>query len=230
VLLTQDAAADPQLVARIEKRVREGGSIVITSGLLKVLEPRGIGRIAELRHTGRVTLVKDFQGRPYGPVESIEQPLLVPQVQYITNDTWELASAIAGDNGFPLLTDSPYGRGHLYVLAIPDNFADLYRLPATVLNTVRQTLAGALPVRLAGPSKVALYVYDNDTFVLESFRDEPVSVEVLTGDAVQSIRNLESEESIVRSQPPPAGPRAGPPESRFRIELPPHSFAGFGWK
>jgi hypothetical protein len=173
--------------------------------------------------------VKDFEGRPYGPVESIAQPMIIPQIQYITNDTWELASAIAGDNGFPLLTDSPYGRGHLYVLAVPDNFADLYRLPASVLDTLRETVTSTLPVRITGPSKVSVYEYDNGTFVLESFRDEPVTVTVVTDDHVQSLKNLDSGE-VPRRQEAPAAPRgfgpAGSPTARFSVQLPPHSFAG----
>lgn len=229
VLLTADAAADPQIVQRIEAQVRRGGNVVITSGLLQRLVPRGLGQIAELQYTGREALVKDFEGRPYAPVQSIAEPMIIPQIEYITNDTWELASAIAGDNGFPLLTDSPYGRGHLYVLTIPDNFADLYRLPASVLDTIRRTVAGGLPVRLLGPSKVSLFEYDNGTFVLESFRDEPVTVSVEADEHVVALKNLETGELIGR-QVTPAVPRgfgpAPPPVSRFSIAIPPHSFVG----
>jgi hypothetical protein len=227
VLLTQDAAFDPQIVPKIDKHVREGGRVVITSGLLKQISSRGLGRIAELQHTGRIALVKDFQGRSYAPIESIEQPVIIPQIQYLTNDTWELASAIAGENGFPLLTDSDYGRGHLNVLVIPDNFADLYRLPASVLDTLRDTVAGTLPVRLSGPSKVSLYVYDNSTFVLESFRDENVTVEVRADAKVQSLKNLETGEVLQRTAVPAVPGPPGAPQARFKVELPPHSFAGF---
>jgi hypothetical protein len=227
VLLTEDAAFDREIVQKIEKRVREGGRVVITSGLLKDLVPRGIGRIAELQHTGRVALVKDFQGRGFGSLESIEQPMIIPQIQYLTNDSWELASAIAGDNGFPLLTDSDYGRGHLNVLVIPDNFADLYRLPPGLLDTLRNIVAGELPVRLSGPSKVSLYAYDNNTFVLESFRDEPVTVEVRAQGQVQALKNLETGEVLQRTAATAAPGPQGRTEARFKVELPPHSFSGF---
>jgi hypothetical protein len=227
VLLTQDAAADPQIVAQIEKKVREGGSVVITSGLLNVLQNRGLGQIAEIQHTGRVALVKDFAGRAYGPLESIAEPMIIPQIQHITNDSWELASAIAGDNGYPLMLDAPYGRGHLYVLTIPDNFADLYRLPASVLDSIRDVVTGGLPVRMAGPSKVALYEYDNGTFVLESFRDEPVAVDVLVPAEVHSLRNIANGE-VLGPSAAPAAPRGPAPAAaavaRFSVPIPPHSF------
>ncbi|HTY48589.1 MAG TPA: hypothetical protein VMB48_02730 [Steroidobacteraceae bacterium] len=223
VLLTEDAAHDPEIVAKIERQVRAGGNVVITSGLLERLAPRGLGRIAELQYTGRTALVKDFEGRPYAPVESIGEPMLIPQIEYITNDTWELSSAIAGDNGFPLLTDSPYGRGHLYVLVIPDNFADLYRLPASVLDQVRAIVAGALPVRMSGPSKVSLYEYDNGTFVLESFRDEPVTVGVQTPGGVTALTDLDTG-AVYSPRPAVRGPGGG--ATRFIIRIPPHSFVG----
>lgn len=42
-----------------------------------------------------------------------------------------------------------------------------------------------LKVRLEGPAKVSLFVYDNDTFIVESFLDEPVDVKVIFQDAVK---------------------------------------------
>ena len=56
-----------------------------------------------------------------------------------------------------MVTDSPYGKGHLFVITIPNNFADLYRLPASVLDVYRREASAKLPVRLAdGPAKAAL--------------------------------------------------------------------------
>ncbi len=60
VLLTEEAAADPKIIDRIEKHVRAGHTVVITSGLLRALQPRGISRIAEIETTGRVALVSQF--------------------------------------------------------------------------------------------------------------------------------------------------------------------------
>ncbi len=62
VLLTQDAAADPKIVDLIESQVREGGNVIITSGLLGKLQSRGIDRIANLYLTGQDALVKLFLG------------------------------------------------------------------------------------------------------------------------------------------------------------------------
>jgi hypothetical protein len=227
VLLTQDAAADPKIVDLIEKQVREGGNVVITSGLLGKLQARGIDRIANLALTGEDALVKSF---PVGRTSiDIGEPMLIPQVHYITNDTWELASSVAGDNGFPMVTDSEYGKGHLFVMTIPNNAADLYRLPAGILNTYRRTAGSDLAVHLAdGPSKVALYEYDNGSFVVESFNDEAVKVQVSVPATVTALRDLESGATLQKLPPAPQAfsftIAVEPPAARFTIRIPAHSY------
>lgn len=230
VLLTQDAAADPMLVEQIEKRVRAGGNVIITSGLLGKLQSRGIDRIADLYLTGQDALVKSFLGGR--TIIDIGEPMLIPQVHYITNDTWEMASAVAGDNGFPMVTDSPYAKGHLFVLTIPNNAADLYRLPAAILDSYRRTVSADLAVRLTdGPAKVALYEYDNGSFVVESFNDAAVTVQVSAPAAVATLRNLQT--GALLQKLPPAPQRFGfaaapePPASRFTLRIPAHSYVAF---
>jgi hypothetical protein len=216
ILLTQDAAADAKLVDLIEKHVRDGGNVVITSGLLGKLQSRGIERLANLYLTGQDASVKTFLG---GRTRlEISEPMLIPQIHFITNDTWELASSVAGDNGFAMVTDSQYGKGHLFVITIPNNAADLYRLPAAILDTYRRTASADLAVRLAdGPSKVALYEYDNGTFVVESFNDEAVTVQVAVAASVATLRNLENGATL----------KPEPPASRFTIRIPAHSYVAF---
>ena len=230
ILLTQDAAADPGIVDHIEQHVRNGGTVIITSGLLGKLQSRGIDRLANLYLTGPDALVRTFLGGRT-PID-IGEPMLIPQVHFITNDTWELASAVAGDNGFPMITDSQYGKGHLFVFTIPNNAADLYRLPAAVLDTYRSIASADLPAHLAdGPAKVALYEYDNGTVVAESFNDEPVVVQVAVPPGINALRNLESGE--VLQQLPGTPVRASnialpvAPASRFTVRLAPHSYAAF---
>lgn len=228
VLLTQDAAADPKLVDLIESQVREGGNVIITSGLLGKLQSRGIERIANLYLTGRDALVKSFLGGR--STLDIGEPMLIPQVHFITNDTWELASSVAGDNGFPMVTDSQYGKGHLFVITIPNNFADLYRLPPGILDTYRRIASADLPVHLSdGASKVALYEYDNGTLIVESFNDEPVTVQVAVPAGFDLLRNLETGESLQKLPATPLRPSfivaPEPPASHFTVRLAAHSYA-----
>jgi hypothetical protein len=230
VLLTQDAAADPKIVDLIERQVREGGNVIITSGLLDKLQSRGIGRLADLSVSGHDALVKSFLGGR--TAIDIGEPMLIPQVHYITNDTWELASSVAGDNGFPMVTDSQYGKGHLFVITIPNNFADLYRLPASILEVYRRTASADLPVRMTdGAAKVALYEYDNGALVLESFNNEAVTVQVAVPAQVVTLRNLDTGALLQKLPPAPRGfsfsAAPEPPTSRFTVKIPPHSYVAF---
>ena len=53
-----------------------------------------------------------------------------------------------------------------------------------------------LPVQLEGPAKVSLFIYDNNTFVVESFRDEEVQAGVALGLGVNQIQDVGSGEKI----------------------------------
>jgi hypothetical protein len=229
VLLTAHAAKDPGIVDAIERKLRAGGKVVITSGLLKALAPRGIARIAEVEDTGRVALVKTFQAGRRPPVEG-DKAILIPQIGYRTNDSWELVSALDGDNGWPLLHDADYGTGHLYVLTVPENFADFYHYPQPALDAIRRLLTPHLPVQLEAPAKVSLFVYDNGTFVVQSFRDEPVEVTVTLELAREAVVDVSSGETLAtseRRQSPGFGKPPVPVKRTATFRLPPHSFRAF---
>jgi hypothetical protein len=228
VLLTAQAAADPNIVPLIEAQLTRGKNVVITSGLLKALRGRGLERIAELEDSGRAAQVSRFiVGR--GDVVTSDAPMLIPQITYRTNDSWELVSAVDGDNGWPILHDADYLDGQLQVLTIPENFADLSNYPEPVLNAIRRTLTAALPVKLEAPGKVSLFVYDNGTFIVHNFRDEPVNAQISLAAGAGAITDLLSEETIKtteRKEPPRFG--ATPPATAAAaFTLAPHSFRAF---
>ena len=137
-------------------------------------------------------------------------------------------------SGYPILHRANYLNTNLYVLTIPDDMGNLYDYPQPVLNTIRRTVSLDIPVRIDAPAKVSLFVYDNGTFIVESFLDEPVDITVTTTrEGVVSITNLESGEVLAPAQP--AGPQAGgfrfmrtaPNEKNFSVSLKPHSYKAF---
>jgi hypothetical protein len=200
VLLTAQAAADKNIVSLIEAQLKHGKNVVITSGLLKALQGRGLARIAELEDSGRVALVSDFiVGR--GEIVKSAKALLIPQITYRTNDSWELVSAVDGDNGWPVLHDADYLDGQLQVLTIPENFSDLSNYPEPVLDAIRRVITAPLPVHLEAPGKVSLFVYDNGTFIVHNFRDETVNAKVTMSDRVRSIADLSADLSTNESIP-----------------------------
>ncbi|MDO4948855.1 MAG: hypothetical protein Q4E55_01610 [Bacteroidales bacterium] len=178
VLLTEQAKSDPNLVRKIDAQLHRGGDVVVTTGLLEAV-PEKIAQFAEVSVIGRV-LVSDF-----GRAGKLSKEILIPQVDYYTNDTWEVISAgrplSRGTSGYPILLRGKYSKGNIYILTVPDDFSDLYVYPDAALNTIRRILCRDLKATLEGPSKVSLFEYDNDKAIVESFLDEPVSVDVVVG-------------------------------------------------
>jgi hypothetical protein len=228
VLLTEAAAKDPKIVEKIERQLRAGKSVLITSGLLKALQGKGIENIVELAVLDQRALVEDFRAGWGDPVKARKR-ILIPQLHYYTNDSWSLIDAVDGPMGWPLLHDADYGSGHLYVWTIPDNPADLYALPDQVLNQIRRIAMQGLDVRVDGPAEVSLFLYDNDTFVVESFRDEAADVSVVAK-AGTALRDLETGERLL-GQAVPEGqgwfrsPDAG--KTVIQVPLKPHSYRAF---
>lgn len=233
VLLTEDAKADPQIVDRIKKQLTAGKTVVITTGLLRALQDRGLGDIVEMRVSERRALVDEFTVG-FGTLHKSARPMIIPQVHYLTNDSWENAAAIDGWMGWPMLHDADYSKGKLAVLTVPDNPADLYDLPPELLNRFRQTLAKDMFVRLEGPSKVTVFAYDNDSFIVESFRDEPTDIALVLDGRFKRLRDLQTGElldgAVLTSADVPRRSGWAPSDvgkARVRLALKPHSFRAF---
>jgi len=229
VLLTETAKFDPDIVSKIETQLRAGRNVVITTGLLRALETRGIYQIAELEVLEQRGLVDAFRVGWGDPVKA-EKRILIPQLRYFTNDSWSLIDAVDGPMGWPLLHDADYGGGHLFVWTIPDNPADLYVLPEPVLTRIRQTVMQDLPLRVDAPAEVSVFLYDNDTFVVESFRDEAIRAKVVLSPGASAIRDLESGETFSGETVPEGSGWFRPPDAGkvvIQVDVPPHSFRAF---
>jgi hypothetical protein len=238
VLLTESAKFDPDIIVKIKGQLLAGKSVVITSGLLHALENRGINDIVELRYTDRKILAHGFIGG-FGAGDGTnlgsdpDSGILLPEIDFLTNDAWPLVRAMANGNGYPLLLMDRYSKGVLYVLTIPDNFADLYRLPPAVTSALKGYLMRDFPVRLDGPGQVALFAYDNHTFIAESYLPTETDVKVSAAGDFTKLRNLVTGKMIAgRAPEQPMGfgaRRQAPIENRevFNVHLPPHSYEVF---
>ena len=230
VLLTECAAFDTAIVDKIKKQLMEGKSVVITSGLLRALQGKGIEDIAEIRTTDRKAILTGFRGQPN---ISRDMHILIPQIQYLTNDAWELVSGTAqNDLGYPLLIQAGYGKGSLYVLTIPENFSDLYSFPASILTQIRNALLRDLFVRIESPGDVSLFVYDNDTFIVESFLPETVDVRISLDPRFGRIRELTTGEELAGQSGGAAGGfggfgASGGKRTVVPVKIKPHSFLVF---
>lgn len=151
-------------------------------------------------------------------------------IDYITNDSVRLISADANGNSFPILISGHYSKGTIYVLAIPDNFNDLYSYPPSVVSALKEAILGDFPVRMEGPNKISLFVYDNHTFVVESYLDHPAAVTVSITEGIARIVDMETGTTVIGEAPLPRRGRpmiASAPRMNFQITIPPHSYAAF---
>lgn len=227
ILLTEEAKSDNAIVDKIKRQLTDGKTVIITSGLLRAIQDKGINDIAELRCTDRKALVQDFTASGTFRLIHTDRPILIPQIQYLTNDSWEIASGISGASGWPLLHEADYSKGHLYILTIPDNFSDLYSLPAEVLNKIREVMCMPLKVQLEGPSQVSLYVYDNNTCIVESFQDKETEVKLVTLKQYRRITDLGNHQVVTGETRKPGFSyieRNKPERSVYPLVIKPHSF------
>ncbi|HWA00813.1 MAG TPA: hypothetical protein VG841_10930 [Caulobacterales bacterium] len=238
VLLTQQAAADPQIIVRIDRSLRDGHNVVITSGLLRALQGRGFDRIAEIDVTENSAAIDRYldgygagNGTSLNTVGAHDPAVLFPELHFYTNDAWPVLRGVAGAKGFPVMLMNRYGRGVLYVLNIPENVSDLYNLPRPLLTRIRQLVSGDFPVRLDAPPLVSIFAYDNGTFVVQSFRDALAEVKVAVLGEGLTLTNVASSQAVAADPPVshPANWRSVPEPARttFTIHLEPHSFAAF---
>ena len=234
ILLTEQAAKDPQIVEKIKAQLKKGGDVIITTGLLKAIREK-IADVCELYCGDLKAIVNDF-----GYLGKSEREFIIPQVKYFTNDAWEVVSAgrplTGGVSGYPILLRDTYSKGMLFVLTIPDDFGNLYDYPAAALNVIRRAMSKDVGAYIEGPAKVALFPYDNKTLVVENFNDEAVSVNVVVNEKVGNLQNLLTGESYQPKEQQPATMRwrnrfFGYPDGAtvFEIQLPAHSYIGLGY-
>ncbi|GHT32934.1 permease [Bacteroidia bacterium] len=230
VLLTEQAKGDANITTKIKAQLTKGNDVVITSGLLHAI-PEKIAEIAELRALDLKALVNDF-----GNSGKSDKDILITQVKYQTNDAWEILSAgrplSGGTSGYPMVLRAPYSKGNLYVITIPDDYSNLYDLPQGVLNGFRSILSKDLDLRIDAPAKVSLFLYDNGTFIVESFLDTPVTIKINAKEGIDKITDILTG-AVVNKQP--AAP-VTPLSRRFRMDdkvnvfsvtLMPHSYKVF---
>jgi hypothetical protein len=176
IFLTESAKADPAIVDKIVRHLNEDKTVVITSGLLKALQGKGIEKIVEVEYTGRKSLVSEFTYRRVMDEEPAnvypsDSPILIPELAYGLVDSEEVIQGMYKETDrYPLLLQvRGLTKGRFFILTIPENFDDLYHLPREILSQIKRDMMEDIPVYLDSPSKVCLFTYDNNTFIAKSY-------------------------------------------------------------
>lgn len=173
IFLTENAAIDSELISKMKESLKAGADIVVTSGLVTKLG-EAFHELAHVSYTNKKMLVNSYMCSADGGVTvagnlESSRAIILTQPQFFTNDVWQIAGGYGEDNNSPILMKTKYSKGRLFILTIPDDQGNLYHYPTLILNTIRAILSKDLPVVLEGDSKITLFTYDNDTFILRSF-------------------------------------------------------------
>ena len=169
LLLTRSSACDPDILSKLDRWLAEtDGDAIVTLGFWDAVRDRGFENFTSIRTEGRripadryrVEEKENICTYPAG-----EGTVSFPVPEFRNNSTWALVKAARGEESCGILLRDAYLGGRIWTISLPDTLPDLYRLPAPVLNGIRRHF----PVRgvwLEGPSRVSLFVYDNDQLIL----------------------------------------------------------------
>ncbi|MCR5598753.1 MAG: hypothetical protein K6G19_11325, partial [Lachnospiraceae bacterium] len=194
VLITESSAADADIVEKLERFVRNGGDAVITTGFLKAAgdKLREAG-ITEAKLSGNRYAVTRYHvtNDPAGYYEHRE-PVLFPEIVHGNNASWSLLNGGDGELSTSIFLRSTYGKGRLYIMAVPDNASDLYRVPTGALDVARRILTGG---EFVSGRNVSVFTYDDDSMILYRYvRDDIHTDRVLfhTGRKVSALVDMVS--------------------------------------
>jgi hypothetical protein len=199
VFLTESAKFDPDLVTKILKHLNADKTVIITTGLLKALQGKGIERVVEVEDTGRKATVNTFTFRfsmdeePANLYHS-DTDIEIPELAYGLVDSEEIIQGIYKENNrySMLLQVRGFAKGRFFILTIPENFDDLYHLPPEVLSQIRRDMMQDIPVYLDSPARICLYTYDNNTFIAKSYQPFPVRYNIVIKKAGARLFDLRS--------------------------------------
>jgi hypothetical protein len=199
VLLTEQAKADPQIVDKIWQHLNAGKTVVITTGLLKALQGKGMDQIVDVESTGRNVITSKFAFKRNMSEEPdnyyySQSDILLPKLEYGIVDIDPIIQAIYKDDSRSPVLLELHGllKGRFFILTIPENDSDLYQLPQPVLTQIRKELMGDIPVYLDSPSKISLFAYDNKTFVTRTYQTGAARYKIVVKKPSARLFNLQT--------------------------------------
>ncbi|MGN0564159.1 MAG: hypothetical protein ACI4LH_05395 [Candidatus Heritagella sp.] len=205
VFLTEHARYDSGLIPKIWGTLNRGGNVIMTAQLYRALQGKGAEDLVDIYCTDKKVSVdaftcRDSWNKEPTAVSYSRRPVSFMQIESGLLDTEDLIQGISGKNRFPLLIGCKGMNGILYILNLPENPEDLYALPPDVLNTLRKIMGQDIPVRLKGRSMLSLFVYDNDTFIVQNFEKTSDEYTVVVNGTVQGLRDILTNETILPSR------------------------------
>ncbi len=196
VLFTQSTAYDETAIEKLEAYLRKGGNAVVTTGFLRECYDKGMKDLTSVRLTHRHVLCDEFMVAHYNYRDTSfsrsNEKLLFEILSYKTNATCSDVSLVAGEHTHPLLTEDSYGKGRLFILNVPENYPDLYKLPKDVWKGIAKQISIGQRVYMAGEGKHTFLAYGNNAYAIQSYNAVPTTVDVIVRGECKGLRNLEN--------------------------------------
>ncbi len=165
LLLTESALADEQIVEKLAAFVRNGGDAVITTGFLKGAEEAlHAAGLTEAHLTGRTFDATRYHVTgDYAGYIGHQAPIRFPEIVHGNNASWSLLNGGDGDLHTAIFLRSAYGKGRLYILAVPEHDTDLYRMPRAAMDVIKRTLSEDV---YATGRDFSLFTYEDGSMLL----------------------------------------------------------------
>lgn len=194
VFFTESTAEDPTSMEKLEKYVREGGNAIVTIGYFRKMYDKGIKDLTSVRLTGRHVLCNEYMisNANYmgGGVCKGAEKVLFEIMQYKTNATHGDILLCCDEESFPMMTEDNYGKGRFFILNVPENYADLYKLPKEVTRNINKHLSMGQRVYVGAETKCNFLAYDNNLYGLHCYGEHGGKVQVIVRGECEGIRMI----------------------------------------
>ncbi|MCR5420567.1 MAG: hypothetical protein K6E98_06150 [Lachnospiraceae bacterium] len=198
ILLTQSAAEDEFIAERLRDYVKGGGDAVITTGfLLKAGDKlREYGLTEACVSTRKLAVTRyHITGDDAGYIDGVK-PILFPETVHGNNASWSLLNGGDADYHTPLILRSAYGKGRLYIVSIPDNYSDIYRIPRSAADVLKRILNIGT---YASGKDFSMFTYEDGSMILYRYVKgdiRPAHVKLCTDKDVNVLKDVMKQENV----------------------------------
>ena len=169
-----------QLASQMLVRLQNGNDVFMTWDLWKELKNTEFKNTLSLVDYGGTISSSEFSLR-HGWKQDIikaDRPFTFPRIETTTWPYVRNAALVLKDYDYGIMLETPYIKGNIYVLVMPENSYDLLKLPTEVLNRIRESFNKELGFTFQGQGKVAMYLFGQNQYVLYNMSNEtaPISL------------------------------------------------------
>ena len=206
-IFTLHSLQDPTLEDQMIQRLRDGHDLFMTWSLWKKLQDSEFKNTLELNPHGGFVTSSEFRLRNgWNNIEfKSDKAFTFPRIETTTWPYVRSVAVVEEDYDLGVFLDIPYLNGHIYILNMPENSYDLFRLPVEVLNRIRSAFNDELGFTLQGPGKIAVYPYGKNQYVLYNMNDDEANVDLRFSGKIETTGWKEivnnSEVSVIENKP-----------------------------